>query len=964
MTSKIIKKIKIDPEIGLSPHLFDLKKSIEPEAFSIYQNFNLQEANKKLQEHKTILEEHGIKNLDSLGGLNLSGNVVPESGIIKPESKLAGETTIFQQVRKGILLSEDEVKLESFGGRAHLLKASHSPIENIRNFRMQQNVRKGLESRRNLTETTMSIKPPTTLDLRTAYMAAKYIVFEDDTTVILQYPIKYLVIIAKDVTVGQNVTFTWERPNLGLPEDHEKQLKPPTPQRSTKERGIDGTDGLHGEKGSDGYDGEDAPELDFWMLNMSGKPIFDFDGQNGGKGGKGQDGMPGGDGGPGRDAEKNFFRCTKYPGAGGHGGNGGDAGDGGNGGSGGHGGRISLFAPESIITEYAEGFYASASGGAGGHGGAQGIPGVGGQGGAVGRSQEKIIGKSCSAREGIGNGLPGKQGNTGKQGASGEKGDYHEDSTYFHFIKENEFFGEYESTDPIIKSINPAKAKSGDQVTIKGENFEKDDAVFVDGVKADVKAFADLSIQFTVPEFAGGYKDVEVSRGISIATRPIMPKKFKELGIEPRVLNPLTPSVFTVDNDRQVTREPSKSSKTELTTQKPIVSNKGTLYVKPFIESVSKSRIKPGETIKILGSGFTEDMFIYVDRQEIEHFHYIHSTEIEFEMIRPNNIEENEFGEEVTIKLAHTNGITSNEISVTLDTYQMIVFGDSIQWGQGLSEAEKFHSIVAESIQENLDDIGFYKKVYAHSGAIIGVDAPGHSDPVNGEVPASYPTVMQQVDAVTDPADHVDLILLDGGFNDVGIGTVLDPKGPDLQPLSKKYFYEDLKTLLDKVTKKFKKAKIIVTGYYQPVSHKSNIHFLEALLLALDLNPIGFIGQWGLTSLFDKVVARCEQINQLSKQYIQRAVDETNQTETGADRIAFADPKFNFNNAVFADDPFLYGVNLDLSPQDDHISGQRESACILANKSGFDFTSCRLASVGHPNPKGAKAYADAIKELL
>jgi hypothetical protein len=57
----------------------------------------------------------------------------------------------------------------------------------------------------------------------------------------------------------------------------------------------------------------------------------------------------------------------------------------------------------------------------------------------------------------------------------------------------------------------------------------------------------------------------------------------------------------------------------------------------------------------------------------------------------------------------------------------MLVFGDSIMWGQGLKEEYKFHSIVENHIKSNLAGVQVNKKVMAHSGAIIGKDV---SDPI------------------------------------------------------------------------------------------------------------------------------------------------------------------------------------------------------------------------------------------
>ena len=68
-------------------------------------------------------------------------------------------------------------------------------------------------------------------------------------------------------------------------------------------------------------------------------------------------------------------------------------------------------------------------------------------------------------------------------------------------------------------------------------------------------------------------------------------------------------------------------------------------------------------------------------------------------------------------------------------------------------------------------------------------------------------------------------------------------------------------------------------------------------------------------------------------------------------------------NAAFAADPWLYGINDDLSPQDP-CADIRIAACHAAGSSRTEVLFCEKASAGHPNPKGAKAYAEAIFKLL
>jgi glutathione S-transferase len=84
-------------------------------------------------------------------------------------------------------------------------------------------------------------------------------------------------------------------------------------------------------------------------------------------------------------------------------------------------------------------------------------------------------------------------------------------------------------------------------------------------------------------------------------------------------------------------------------------------------------------------------------------------------------------------------------------------------------------------------------------------------------------------------------------------------------------------------------------------------------------------------------------------------------------RVFLADPGFTADNAVFAGDPWLFGLANDalLSPQDE-VVGERRTACDLAFPA-TDWAArqqCYRASAGHPNVKGARKYAEAILAAL
>jgi hypothetical protein len=57
---------------------------------------------------------------------------------------------------------------------------------------------------------------------------------------------------------------------------------------------------------------------------------------------------------------------------------------------------------------------------------------------------------------------------------------------------------------------------------------------------------------------------------------------------------------------------------------------------------------------------------------------------------------------------------------------------------------------------------------------VIGAH-PVIGNTANGETPEARPTIIEQCDSFADSPDTVDLVLLNGGINDIGVATILNP---------------------------------------------------------------------------------------------------------------------------------------------------------------------------------------------
>ncbi len=862
------------------------------------------ETRARLQHHKMVLESFGVDSLSSLGKLSISGNVVPEIGLLKPADDIyETDPVIFQSAARFI---EQDTAFQTIGGEARLLKAI--PFSTVQPLN------------RTLFKTVVAASRLSgTVDISDAYWAATWIDIADNTVIVFKQPNMYLTIITEKLTVGKNVTFTWEKSTpKSLPTKIPKLIKKSAAVSVNDIWGVTGEAGQPGnDEGGKGPNGKDGPELELWTLEMTGSPKFDLKGQDGFQGGEGQDGQDGQDGSNGREAQGYWlvaYICESGPGNGGDGGAGGAAGNGGPGGNGGHGGRLTLYAPQPVLNAYAQGFYASVDGGAAASGGIPGAPGRGGDGGQLGDNPQK-----CSTSNSAGK--AGSQGAAGKQGPAGKPGEaYLDDAFGLKAIDADDFIGKL--LEPAIINLSPLDVKEGDSVTATGRRYTATDVAFVEGVACATTVISDTQLTFNVPAVPGGRRAVQISQ-------------------------------------------------TDGT-----LSNRATLNVLPVISVTQPAgRIRPGTSVTLIGSGFAPGTIVRVNEQDMPNARFIDANTLEFTLIRPSSVAPNPAGENVTLKVVLAAGTPSNEIPLVLDTYRLLVLGDSVAWGQGLQESEKFYSLVETKIRQVEGSIGVYKQVLAHSGAVIGFDDNDIEDTMamlalDGEVPTSYPTILQQCDTFTDAPDTVDLVLLNGGINDTNVRRILNPFNPTamIKNLAEVHCHRHMLTLLERVTAKFPNAKVIVTGYYPLISEDSDLAALTAFLVAAGVWAGGLIGGVAIGAIGavekEKIVANCYTFAEQSRTKLQTAVRERNKALGGSPRVFFADAGFSSPNAALASDPWIYGIRLDLSPEDNLVAGPRGVVCVAAGSSRTDVEICKRASMGHPNAKGAQAYATAVIQAL
>ncbi len=185
-------------------------------------------------------------------------------------------------------------------------------------------------------------------------------------------------------------------------------------------------------------------------------------------------------------------------------------------------------------------------------------------------------------------------------------------------------------------------------------------------------------------------------------------------------------------------------------------------------------------------------------------------------------------------------------------TFNLLILGDSIAWGQGLLPPHRWRELLVARLRTALGRDVKELAPQIHSGAIIGIgdrneiDLPGLYQPgvyppgqekptlldkgeYAGELPLATPTVLAQLDALDalDPNDPIDLVVVSAGINDVRIARFLNPFADRkfIAALIDLHCRRHLSALLDRIRVRCidrnPACKVAVLSYFQMVSEAS-----------------------------------------------------------------------------------------------------------------------------------------------
>jgi hypothetical protein len=196
------------------------------------------------------------------------------------------------------------------------------------------------------------------------------------------------------------------------------------------------------------------------------------------------------------------------------------------------------------------------------------------------------------------------------------------------------------------------------------------------------------------------------------------------------------------------------------------------------------------------------------------------------------------------------------------------------------------------------------------------------------EVPSTFPTIDHQI-ASTPVEDGrlVDLLIIDGSVNDVGLEEVLNPEEgsslDDIDRAIRKFAFDRVKNVLKRARARFPNAVIVVTGYYSPFTADTDRTKLIAMFKFMSdrpgwqlwLNdflttgfsrfafPLALLGSLigeDLGELADQAVHRSEFAHTRGLFWLRKAVAELFDSGDRRPGIFFAHPGFRPEHGLFA----------------------------------------------------------------
>lgn len=353
------------------------------------------------------------------------------------------------------------------------------------------------------------------------------------------------------------------------------------------------------------------------------------------------------------------------------------------------------------------------------------------------------------------------------------------------------------------------------------------------------------------------------------------------------------------------------------------------------------------------------------------------------------------FGAFATLTLTSRNVFSSTDwlSAGEPEVFKFLVVGDSLVWGQGLQEEDKFYFLTKNWLDEEIfgGNRQVKLKVKAHSGARISLHDYEREALKNAgkdgtkfyypEINISFPSIKTQIEVARREYENpkaVNLIMLSGGVADITVADILNPfkSNQKLREDITKYCYEGMLGLLEHAAQSFPNAVIAVLGYYPIItSHTPMKKIVNDILEVYNFprwtKPL--INTTLKRQIFKiyrkKMIARSSVWYEGSSAELKRAVEKLNSKYAGQ-RAVFIESPFGEENGYGAKNTMLWKVAKEGRGADDLYPERkiecRETLEQLRQKTRLKLRTrvCELASIGHPNVEGSKAFAEAVQNRL
>ena len=328
--------------------------------------------------------------------------------------------------------------------------------------------------------------------------------------------------------------------------------------------------------------------------------------------------------------------------------------------------------------------------------------------------------------------------------------------------------------------------------------------------------------------------------------------------------------------------------------------------------------------------------------------------------------------------------------------FHFLVIGDSLIAGQGLREEDRFYTLTADWLKSELAPSGgrVFLKNKSHSGSNVylneeekkALEAADRPDDkfYHPEVNFSFPSISTQVRVAAEEyaaagvaGNEVDLVMVSGGITNISVKSIINPfEGEDeLRRDIVKYCNGYMSRLLAETAEAFPRATIAVIGYYPMVSPKSSTGMIyNAVLELYDFpGPVKPVMNNLLTKQFFKVLhAKMTKRSRIwtkgSERELKSVVDAHNRSGAAGPAVYVPAP-IDESNCFGTKNSLLWKMGKKGRSEDD-LYDLRQNVCDEAIESVKDVgvlfkkRFCELSGLGHPNPEGARAYAESIRKEL